>query len=157
VGALYRRLEKPLYNLPYRYVWTARKRRTSLHDAFMELLALAIARRQDGRSIAWLTVLNALQEASSRSRTKHFLRGDDSLGLLPATQRHKPTPPVSKSMPSCTLRSSVCRIHLLSVLLLVEFSELSYDVPSRNCCHSSGHSGLTAEFSAKHSSEFKSE
>ena len=37
--ALYRRLERPLYNLAYRYVWNSQEAQDILHDAFMALWA----------------------------------------------------------------------------------------------------------------------
>jgi DNA-directed RNA polymerase specialized sigma24 family protein len=57
--ALYRRLEKPLYNLAYRYVWNSQEAQDVLHDAFIELWARRdrlIADTAD--RYAWITVLN---------------------------------------------------------------------------------------------------
>jgi RNA polymerase sigma-70 factor (ECF subfamily) len=126
--ALYKRLEKPLYNLAYRYVWNSEEAQDILHDAFMQLWA----RRERLVAItadryAWITVLNFARKRRRWSRTKRFLSGEDSLASLPATAAVESE--AARAEEHALLRSAIERLpeKLRSVLLLVEFSELSYD------------------------------
>jgi RNA polymerase sigma factor (sigma-70 family) len=126
--ALYKRLEKPLYNLAYRYVWNSQEAQDILQDAFMEIWARRaqlVASTTD--RYAWITVLNLSRKRRRWSRTKHFLRGDDSLGSLPATAALEAD--AVRSEERTFLHAAIERLpeKLRSVLLLVEFSELSYD------------------------------
>src|SRR5665213_4323893 len=80
---LYKRLEKPLYNLAFRYVWNSADEPDILHDAFMQIWARRdrlIASTAD--RYAWIAVLNLSRKRRRWCRTKHFLRVDDSLALL---------------------------------------------------------------------------
>jgi RNA polymerase sigma-70 factor, ECF subfamily len=126
--ALYKRLEKPLYNLAYRYVWNSEEARDILHDAFMEiwtrrdqLIASTIGQ------YAWITVLNRSRKRRRWSRTKHFLRGEESLASLPATTALEADVVLSEEQ--ALLHAAIERLpeKLRSVLLLVEFSDLSYE------------------------------
>jgi RNA polymerase sigma-70 factor (ECF subfamily) len=125
--ALYKRLEKPLYNLAYRYVWNSEEAQDILHDAFMAIWA-----RRDRLVVsttdryAWVTVLNLSRKRRRWSRTKHFLRGDDSLASLPATVALEAD--ASRSQEQAFLHAAIDRLpeKLRSVLLLAEFSEMSY-------------------------------
>jgi RNA polymerase sigma-70 factor, ECF subfamily len=126
--ALYRRLEKPLYNLAYRYVWNSAEAQDILHDAFVELWARRdrlIASTTD--RYAWVAVLNLSRKRRRWSRAKHFLRGDDSLASLPATAALESD--AVRSEQQTLLHAAIERLpeKLRSVLLLAEFSELSYD------------------------------
>jgi RNA polymerase sigma-70 factor, ECF subfamily len=126
--ALYRRLEKPLYNLAYRYVWNSQEAQDILHDAFLELwarrdrLAAGTADRY-----AWVTVLNLSRKRRRWSHAKQFLRGEDSLASLPATAALESA--AARSQEQILLHAAIERLpeKLRAVLLLVEFSELSYD------------------------------
>jgi RNA polymerase sigma-70 factor, ECF subfamily len=126
--ALYKRLEKPLYNLAYRYIWNSEEAQDILHDAFMELWV----RRErlnatTADRYAWVTVLNIARKRRRWSRAKHFLRSDDSLASLPATAAVESD--AARAEEQVLLRAAIERLpeKLRSVLLLVEFSELSYD------------------------------
>jgi len=126
--ALYKQLEKPLYNLAYRYVWNSEEAQDILHDAFMELWARRdrlLASTAD--RYAWITVLNLSRKSRRWRRTKHFLHGDDSLASLPATAELESD--AVRSETQNLLHAAIERLpeKLRSVLLLVEFSELSYD------------------------------
>jgi RNA polymerase sigma-70 factor, ECF subfamily len=126
--ALYKRLEKPLYNLAYRYVWNSEEAQDILHDAFIELWA-----RRDrlltstADRYAWITVLNLARKRRRWSRAKHFLRSDDSLASLPATAAVESD--AARAEEQALIRAAIERLpeKLRSVLLLAEFSELSYD------------------------------
>jgi RNA polymerase sigma-70 factor (ECF subfamily) len=126
--ALYKRLEGPLYNLAYRYVWNSEEAQDILHDAFMELWARRgrlVANTAD--RYAWVTVLNLARKRRRWSRAKHFLRGEDSLAALPATAAVESD--AARAEEEALLRAAIERLpeKLRSVLLLAEFSELNYD------------------------------
>jgi RNA polymerase sigma-70 factor (ECF subfamily) len=130
--ALYKRLEKPLYNLAYRYVWDSQEAQDILHDAFLELWARRdrlIASTAD--RYAWITVLNLSRKHRRWSRTKHFLRGEDSLSSLPATADTEPD--ATRSEEQLLLHAAIERLpeKLRCVLLLAEFSEMSYESISK--------------------------
>jgi RNA polymerase sigma-70 factor, ECF subfamily len=126
--ALYNWLEKPLYNFAYRYVWNSQEVQDILHDALMELwvrrnrLIVSTADRY-----AWTTVLNLSRKRRRWHRTKHFLRGDDSLAALRATGA--PDADASRSQQYALLHAAIEPLPetLRCVLLLAEFSEMSYE------------------------------
>jgi RNA polymerase sigma-70 factor (ECF subfamily) len=125
---LYKRLERPLYNLAYRYVWSSEDAQDILHDAFMELWARRerlVANTAD--RYAWVTVLNLARKRRRWARAKHFLSSDDSLDSLPAAAVVESE--AGRAEEQALLRAAIERLpeKLRSVLLLAEFSELSYD------------------------------
>jgi RNA polymerase sigma-70 factor, ECF subfamily len=82
--ALYRRLEKPLYNMAYRYVWSSADAQDVVHEAF-----LALWRRRDLLKAAtvdrylWVATLNAARKRRRWRRLREFVSvGDD----LPAAE-----------------------------------------------------------------------
>jgi RNA polymerase sigma-70 factor (ECF subfamily) len=126
--ALYRRLEKPLYNLAYRYVWNSQEAQDVLHDAFIELWARRdrlIASTAD--RYAWITVLNLSRKRRRWSRAKRFFTGDDPLAALVATAALEAD--AARAQEHAILRAAIERLpeKLRSVLLLAEFSEMSYE------------------------------
>ena len=129
--ALYKRLEKPLYNLAYRYVWNGEDARDILQDAFMELWTRRdrlIASTTD--RYVWITVLNLSRKRCRWSRAKHFLRGEPSLAALPATTALEADAAISEEQ--ALLHAAIERLpeKLRSALLLVEFSDLTYEAVS---------------------------
>ncbi len=126
--ALYRRLEKPLYNLAYRYVWNRQEAQDILHDAFIELWARRDRLVADTADrYAWTTILNLCRKRRRWSRTKRFLYGDDSLASLPASGA--PEADAACAEEHASLHAAIDRLpeKLRAVLLLVEFSEMSYE------------------------------
>jgi RNA polymerase sigma-70 factor (ECF subfamily) len=126
--ALYQRLERPLYNLAYRYVWNRQEAQDILHDAFLELWARRnrlLASTAD--RYVWITVLNLARKRRRWSLTKHFLHGEDLLAALPAAAALEAD--ASRFEEQTLLHAAIERLpeKLRSVLLLVEFSELSYE------------------------------
>jgi RNA polymerase sigma-70 factor (ECF subfamily) len=70
--ALYRRLERPLFNLAYRYVWHREEAQDVLHDAFLRVWAKrGSLRAETADRYLWVSVLNL---ARNRRRWKR-LRG----------------------------------------------------------------------------------
>jgi RNA polymerase sigma-70 factor (ECF subfamily) len=126
--ALYRRLEKPLYNLAYRYVWNSQEAQDILHDAFMEIwarrdrLAASTADRY-----AWVAALNLSRKRRRWNRTKRFLYGDDQIASLPASAALESE--TARRQEHASLHAAIERLpeKLRSVLLLAEFSEMSYE------------------------------
>jgi len=126
--ALYRRLEKPLYNLAYRYVWNSQEAQDVLHDAFIALWARRdrlIASTAD--RYAWVTVLNLSRKHRRWRRAKQFLSGDDPLASLPAAPESEPD--AMRAEEHASLHAAIERLpeKLRSVLLLAEFSEMKYE------------------------------
>jgi len=66
---LYQRLEKPLYNFAWRYVWNAQEAEDIVHDAFLQVwerrdrILVATANRY-----LWVSVMNLAQEAALGTR-----------------------------------------------------------------------------------------
>lgn len=129
---LYRRLEKPLYNLAYRYVWNAAEAQDIVQDTFMEMWARRerlIADTAD--RYAWTAVLNRSRNHRRWRRTKQFLRGDAPLACLTAAAA--PESDAVNSQEQTLLHAAIEQLpeKLRSVLLLAEFSGLSYEAVSR--------------------------
>jgi len=125
--ALYRRLEKPLYNLAYRYVWNSQEAQDILHDAFIELWARRARLIPDTADrYAWITVLNLSRKRRRWSRAKRFIYGDDAFASLPALTALEAD--TARAEEHASLRAAIERLpeKLRSVLLLAEFSEMSY-------------------------------
>jgi RNA polymerase sigma-70 factor (ECF subfamily) len=126
--ALYRHLEKPLYNLAYRYVWSATEAQDILHDAFMEIWARRGRLMPDTADrYAWITVLNLSRKRRRFRRTKHFLYGEAHLASLPAAAALEAD--AASSQEQTLLHAAIERLpeKLRAVLLMVEFSQLSYE------------------------------
>jgi RNA polymerase sigma-70 factor (ECF subfamily) len=126
--ALYRRLEKPLYNLAYRYVWNSAEAQDIVHDAFMEVWSRRERIIPDTADrYVWTTVLNLSRKHRRWRRTKHFLRGDAQLAALPDTSA--PDADALNSQEQTLLHAAIEGLpeKLRSVLLLAEFSGLSYE------------------------------
>jgi RNA polymerase sigma-70 factor, ECF subfamily len=126
--ALYRRLEKPLYNLAYRYIWNSEEAQDILHDAFMEIWARRgriVASTAD--RYAWISVLNLSRKRRRWYRTKRFLYGDEHIASLPSPAA--PESEAARTQDRALLRRAIERLpeKLRSVLLLAEFSEMRYD------------------------------
>ncbi len=125
---LYRRLEKPLYNFAYRYVWVAQEAEDVVHDAFLQIWE----RRE--RMLAptadrylWVAVLNSCRKRRRWARAKRFLQIEDSAHELPAARSAEST--AAHREESERLRAAIERLPepQRAVLLLAEFSEMSYE------------------------------
>ena len=125
---LYQRLEKPLYNFAWRYVWNAQEAEDIVHDAFLQ-----IWERRD-RMIAatanrylWVSVMNLARKKRRWARAKQFLQFEDSPRELPASDDIEAE--ASQLEQAQRLRAEIERLPeaLRAVLLLAEFSEMSYE------------------------------
>jgi RNA polymerase sigma-70 factor, ECF subfamily len=129
--ALYSRLEKPLYNLAYRYVWRAQEAQDIVHDAFLQLWsrrARVLAETAD--RYLWVSVLNICRKRRRWSKAKRFLTGDAE--LLTLTSLDSPEMDLVRTKEHSSLHEAIDRLpeKLRTVLLLVEFSEMSYEAIS---------------------------
>src|SRR5688572_22206998 len=124
--ALYGRLEKPLYNLAYRYVWRPQEAQDVVHDAFLQLWARR-ARVLAGTAdrYLWVSVLNLSRKRRRWSKAKRFLTSDAE--LLTLASLGSPEMDVAQTEEHSSLHEAIDRLpeKLRTVLLLVEFSEMS--------------------------------
>jgi RNA polymerase sigma-70 factor (ECF subfamily) len=128
---LYGRLERPLYNLAYRYVWRAQEAQDIVHDAFLQLWAKRAGMLgETADRYLWISVLNLSRKRRRWSRAKRFLTGDAELLSLPAFD--SPEMNVARTQQDSSLHAAIERLpeKLRTVLLLVEFSEMSYEAIS---------------------------
>jgi RNA polymerase sigma-70 factor, ECF subfamily len=126
--ALYARLERPLYNLAYRYVWHSQEAQDVVHDAFLHLWARRGRVRLDTADrYLWVSVLNLSRKRRRWSRAKQFLYGDEALAELSGP--HSPESDAASSQERHRLRRAIDGLpeKLRSVLLLTEFAELGYE------------------------------
>jgi RNA polymerase sigma-70 factor (ECF subfamily) len=126
--AWYARLEKPLYNLAYRYVWHSQEAQDVVHDAFLQLWARRGRVRVDTADrYLWVSVLNLSRKRRRWSRAKQFLYGDEELAGLAGSQ--SPESEAASSQEHRRLRRAIDRLpeKLRSVLLLTEFAEMGYE------------------------------
>jgi RNA polymerase sigma-70 factor, ECF subfamily len=125
---LYRRLERPLYNLAYRYLWRSQDAEDAVHDAFVQLWARRSSLLPSTADrYVWVTVLNLCRKRRRWARTKHFLIGDDALGLLGSAESVEAD--LAQREQELHLHAQIERLpeKLRAVLLLSEFGEMSYE------------------------------
>jgi len=124
--ALYVRLEKPLYNLAYRYVWDSQEAQDAVHDAFLELWARRRRiRAETADRYLWVSVLNLSRKRRRWRRTKFFLYGEEALRDVAAPG--SPEYDVATSQEHRLLYRAIDKLSekLRSALLLTEFGEMS--------------------------------
>jgi len=125
---LYQRLEKPLYNFAWRYVWNAQEAEDIVHDAFLQVwerrdrILVATANRY-----LWVSVMNLARKKRRWARAKQFLQFEDSPHELSAPDNVEAE--ASQREQAQRLRAEIERLPeaLRAVLLLAEFSEMSYE------------------------------
>jgi len=126
--ALYARLERPLYNLAYRYVWHSQEAQDVVHDAFLELWARRGRVRFDTADrYLWVAALNLSRKRRRWRRAKQFLYGDEALAELSGPQ--SPESDTASSQERHLLRRAIDGLpeKLRSVLLLTEFANMGYE------------------------------
>ena len=126
--ALYRRLESPLYNLAYRYLWRAQDAEDVVHDAFLQLWARragVLAATAD--RYVWVAVLNLCRKRRRWARAKLFLVGDDTLEAL--TSADSMEGGATRREQESHLHAAIERLpeKLRAVLLLADFSGMNYE------------------------------
>jgi RNA polymerase sigma-70 factor, ECF subfamily len=126
--ALYLRLEKPLYNLAYRYVWRPHEAQDLVQDAFLQVWARRDRMRAETADrYLWISVLNLARKRRRWSKAKQFLTGDAELLSLPSSD--SPEMDLARTEGHSLLMEQIDRLpeKLRTVLLLVELSEMSYE------------------------------
>jgi len=135
--ACYRRMEKPLYNVLYRWLWQAQECQDMIHDAFMriwEKRASVDETKLD--SLVWTTALNL---ARNRLRWRALWRFAESDGDATATADDDPFEAAARRQRDTRLRIALATLPraMRQVLLLSEFGGLgiaeiaqALDIPS---------------------------
>ena len=137
--ALYVRLERPLYNLAYRYVWDRQEAQDTVHDAFLELWARRRRIRADTADrYLWVAVMNLSRKRRRWRRTKRFLYGDEELREL--ADSGTPESEAAAAEEHRLLHRSIDQLpeRLRSVLLLTEFAEMDYESIAQLLCVPAG-------------------
>jgi RNA polymerase sigma-70 factor (ECF subfamily) len=124
---LYRRLEKPLFNAVFRWVWDAAEARDVVQEAFVKLWSHA-ARVEPAtvEPLLWRTALNL---ASNRRRRRRLWQW---LTLEALSERSCPQPAadaqLSEHERARTIRRAVDELpeKLKRVILMCEFSQMGY-------------------------------
>jgi RNA polymerase sigma-70 factor (ECF subfamily) len=125
---LYARLEKPLCNLVYRWLWSMDESQDVVQDAFVRLWRMRA--RVDKQTVEPLIYKIALNLAASRRRSKRVWRwvSFDTI-RAPSSADEPADDAISSRQELGRLRRAVERLpdDLRRVIMLCEYSELSYD------------------------------
>lgn len=126
--ALYQRLEKPLYNAAYRYVWQRHEAQDIVQEAFLQLWQRReqIAGETADRYL-WVTTLNLARKRRRWRALRQFLQLDDI--PEPLVDAATPEQQLLLAEQSQRLNQAIDSLSekLRSVLLLTEFSDYSYE------------------------------
>jgi RNA polymerase sigma-70 factor (ECF subfamily) len=125
---LYARLEKPLCNLVYRWLWSMDESQDVVQDAFVRLWRMRA--RVDKQTVEPLIYKIALNLAASRRRSKRVWRWVSSDTIRAPSSADEPADDaISSRQELGRLRRAVERLpdDLRRVIMLCEYSELSYD------------------------------
>jgi RNA polymerase sigma-70 factor (ECF subfamily) len=124
---LYTRLERPLYNVVYRWVWDPDEAQEIVQEAFVRLWRMR--GRVKMKTVRPLVYKIALNLAASRRRARKLRQwvSLDALGDLPSTAASAEEA-LSSDRRQARFRKAVGSLpeELRRVVLLCEFSELSY-------------------------------
>lgn len=126
--ALYVRLERPLYNLAYRYTWDRQDAQDAVHDALPELWARRERIRADtANRYLWTSVLNLSRKRRRWRRTKVFLYGEEALREL--ADPGSPASEIAASQQHRLLYRAIDRLSekLRSALFLTEFGDMPHN------------------------------
>jgi len=125
---LYQRLEKPLYNFAWRYVWNAQEAEDVVHDAFLQVWERrAQIQPETANRYLWVAVLNLSRKKRRWARAKQFLQIDATPLELIAPESVEAE--VTQVEEARRLHIEIERLPeaLRAVLLLAEFGEMSYE------------------------------
>jgi RNA polymerase sigma-70 factor, ECF subfamily len=128
--ALYHRLEKPLYNMAYRYTWNATEAEDAVHEAFLALWQ----RRDELRAetadrYLWVAALNAARKRRRWRRLREFV----ALDTATLVDEHLPEAATANEQQRLRVRAALDRLpeKLRGALVLAEFSDLSYQASAQ--------------------------
>ena len=125
---LYARLETPLCNVVYRWLWSMDEAQDVVQDAFLRLWRMRA--RVDMETVEPLIYKIALNLAASRRRSRSLWRWVPMDALGARMSRETPADDaLSASEEQARLRAAVEALpeNLRRVIMLCEYSELSYD------------------------------
>lgn len=128
-SALYQRLEKPLYNAAYRYVWQRHEAQDLVQEAFLQLWQRRVQiDRETADRYLWVMTLNLARKRRRWRALRQFLQLED-VPDLPA-DLVSPEQALADAEQQRQLADAIEQLSekLRSVLLLTEFSEYSYEV-----------------------------
>ncbi|MCP3977818.1 MAG: RNA polymerase sigma factor [bacterium] len=129
---LYTRLEQPLYNVVFRWVWNAEEAQDVVQDAFVRLWRMR--ERVETETVEALVYKIALNLAASRGRSKKIWRwvSLDALRGTAGDARHGDDT-LTAGEERARVRAAVEELphDLRAVILLCEYSELSYEEIAR--------------------------
>lgn len=128
-SALYQRLEKPLYNVAYRYVWQRHEAQELVQEAFLQLWQRrAQIDRETADRYLWVMTLNLARKRRRWRALRQFLQLDDVPELT--ADALSPEQALADAEQQRQLADAIDQLSekLRSVLLLTEFSEYSYEV-----------------------------
>lgn len=122
--ACYRRLEKPLFNVLYRWLWDAHECQDLMHDAYLRIWARRGAVRNDG--LEALVFATALNLARNRLRWRRLWRREPLADAAPAADAD-PDQAAQRAEEQRRLRAALATLSAAqrNVVLLAEFSGLS--------------------------------
>jgi len=125
LGALYARLEKPVFNVVYRWLWNRDEARDVMHDAFLKLWQAR--ERVDWSTAEPLVFRSALNLAANRLRARK-LRSWASLEPLLSDEREAPDDALDAERTRAEVRKAIDALpdKLKRVVVLCELSGLSY-------------------------------
>lgn len=125
---LYQRLERPLYNFAWRYVWNAQEAEDVVHDAFLNVWERrANIRAETANRYLWVAVLNLSRKKRRWARAKQFLRIDTAPLDLPASDAVEADAATSDEFRRLHIEIGRLPEALRAVLLLAEFGGMSYE------------------------------
>jgi RNA polymerase sigma-70 factor (ECF subfamily) len=122
--ALYRRLERPLYNAAFRYVWHAEDAHDVVQEAFVKLWdARARIRPEGAEAYAWRAVLNTASNRRRWQKLRAFV------GLEGLTAAFTPDDALLRKLEDQSVRTAVDSLpdDLKRVLLLSEVGGMKHD------------------------------
>lgn len=125
---LYVKLEKPMFNVVYRWVWNASDAQEIVQEAFLKVWRARD--RVDVETVEPLLYRTALNLASNRRRSSRLWRW---LGLEDAADEPSGAPASDEALEAMRKKKAVRDAieslpeRLREVLLLAEYAELSYD------------------------------
>lgn len=129
IELLYHKYEKPLYNFVYRWVWHAQDSHEIVQDTFVRLWQHRD--NLDESTIQALIYKIALNLARNHYRKKISTRKlfDHLINFRPTQHARSEHHPVERNQRECVIRSMVDALpeHYRSVLMLCQFSEMSYE------------------------------
>ena len=125
--ALFARLERPLFNVVYRWVWSAEEARDVTQETFLKLWSARA--RIDTATVDALAFRIALNLAANRSRRRKWFGWlSDEQRETTADERALPSDALEKLQTQRRVRDAINALpeKLKAVVVLCELSELSY-------------------------------